>query len=56
MLAPTTLFAPPGITPDLTIALIFGLLQRKLLGLTVIYGLSGEALSTLACNGLGAGV
>jgi len=45
------LFAPIGITPDLTIALIFGFVAKEIVvgSLAVIYGLSGEALSgTLA--------
>lgn len=41
------LFAPIGITPDLTIALIFGFVAKEIVvgSLAVIYGLSGEALN-----------
>jgi len=41
------LFAPIGITPDLTIALIFGFVAKEIVigSLAVIYGLSGQALS-----------
>jgi len=41
------LFAPLGITPELTIALIFGFVAKEIVigSLAVIYGLSGEALS-----------
>jgi ferrous iron transport protein B len=41
------LFAPIGITPDLTIALIFGFVAKEIVigSLAVIYGLSGDALS-----------
>jgi len=41
------LFAPVGITPDLTIALIFGFVAKEIVigSLAVIYGLSGQALS-----------
>jgi ferrous iron transport protein B len=41
------LFAPIGITPELTIALIFGFVAKEIVigSLAVIYGLSGEALS-----------
>ena len=45
------LFAPIGITPDLTIALIFGFVAKEIVigSLAVIYGMSGQALSgTLA--------
>lgn len=45
------LFAPLGITPDLTIALIFGFVAKEIVigSLAVIYGMSGQALSgTLA--------
>jgi ferrous iron transport protein B len=45
------LFAPLGITPELTIALIFGFVAKEIVvgSLAVIYGLSGTALSgTLA--------
>jgi len=45
------LFAPLGITPELTIALIFGFVAKEIVigSLAVIYGLSGDALSgTLA--------
>jgi ferrous iron transport protein B len=40
-------FAPLGITPELTIALIFGFVAKEIVigSLAVIYGLSGEALS-----------
>ena len=40
------LFAPTGITPELTIALIFGFVAKEIVigSLAVIYGLSGEAL------------
>ena len=44
-------FAPIGITPELTIALIFGFVAKEIVigSLAVIYGLSGQALSgTLA--------
>lgn len=44
-------FAPLGITPDLTLALIFGFVAKEIVigSLAVIYGLSGQALSgTLA--------
>jgi ferrous iron transport protein B len=41
------LFSPIGITPELTIALIFGFVAKEIVigALAVIYGLSGEALS-----------
>ena len=41
------LFAPTGITPELTIALIFGFVAKEIVigALAVIYGLSGHALS-----------
>ena len=41
------LFAPIGISPELTIALIFGFVAKEIVigSLAVIYGLSGEALS-----------
>ncbi|MEI7842536.1 MAG: ferrous iron transport protein B [Gallionellaceae bacterium] len=41
------LFAPIGITPELTIALIFGFVAKEIVigSLAVIYGLSGDALS-----------
>jgi ferrous iron transport protein B len=41
------LFAPLGITPDLTLALIFGFVAKEIVigSLSVIYGLSGQALS-----------
>ena len=41
------LFAPVGITPQLTIALIFGFVAKEIVigSLAVIYGLSGHALS-----------
>jgi len=41
------LFAPTGITPGLTIALIFGFVAKEIVigSLAVIYGLSGHALS-----------
>jgi ferrous iron transport protein B len=41
------LFAPLGITPELTIALIFGFVAKEIVigSLAVIYGLSGDALS-----------
>jgi ferrous iron transport protein B len=41
------LFAPLGITPDLTLALIFGFVAKEIVigSLAVIYGLSGQALS-----------
>lgn len=41
------LFAPIGITPELTIALIFGFVAKEIVigALAVIYGLSGAALS-----------
>lgn len=41
------LFAPIGITPDLTIALIFGFVAKEIVigSLAVIYGMSGQALS-----------
>jgi ferrous iron transport protein B len=45
------LFAPLGITPELTIALIFGFVAKEIVigSLAVIYGLTGTALSgTLA--------
>lgn len=45
------LFAPLGISPDLTIALIFGFVAKEIVigSLAVIFGLSGDALSnTLA--------
>lgn len=45
------LFEPVGITPELTIALIFGAVAKEIVigSLAVIYGLGGEALSgTLA--------
>ncbi len=40
-------FAPIGITPDLTIALLFGFVAKEIVigSLAVIYGLSGQALS-----------
>jgi ferrous iron transport protein B len=40
------LFAPIGITPELTIALIFGFVAKEIVigSLAVIYGLSGETL------------
>ncbi len=40
------LFAPLGITPELTIALIFGFVAKEIVigSLAVIYGMSGEAL------------
>lgn len=40
------LFAPLGITPELTIALIFGFVAKEIVigSLAVIYGLSGDAL------------
>lgn len=40
------LFAPTGITPELTIALIFGFVAKEIVigSLAVIYGLSGTAL------------
>jgi ferrous iron transport protein B len=40
-------FAPVGITPDLTIALLFGFVAKEIVigSLAVIYGLSGQALS-----------
>ncbi|MBK9160041.1 MAG: ferrous iron transport protein B [Nitrosomonadales bacterium] len=40
-------FAPIGITPELTIALIFGFVAKEIVigSLAVIYGLSGEALN-----------
>ena len=42
------LFSPLGITPELTIALIFGFVAKEIVigSLAVIYGLSGDALST----------
>jgi ferrous iron transport protein B len=42
------LFAPVGITPQLTIALIFGFVAKEIVigSLAVIYGLSGHALSS----------
>jgi ferrous iron transport protein B len=42
-----TLFAPLGINPQLTIALIFGFIAKEIVigALAVIYGLSGTALS-----------
>jgi ferrous iron transport protein B len=42
------LFAPTGITPALTIALIFGFVAKEIVigSLAVIYGLSGHALSS----------
>ncbi|TXT24651.1 MAG: ferrous iron transport protein B [Gallionellaceae bacterium] len=41
------LFEPVGITPELTIALIFGFVAKEIVigSLAVIYGLGGEALS-----------
>jgi ferrous iron transport protein B len=41
------LFAPIGITPDLTIALIFGFVAKEIVigSLAVIYGMSGQDLS-----------
>ncbi|MBI1174382.1 MAG: ferrous iron transport protein B [Sideroxydans sp.] len=41
------LFAPTGITPELTIALIFGFVAKEIVigSLAVIYGLSGHALT-----------
>ena len=41
------LFAPIGISPDLTIALIFGFVAKEIVigSLAVIYGLSGQALN-----------
>jgi ferrous iron transport protein B len=41
------LFKPIGITPELTIALIFGFVAKEIVigSLAVIYGLSGQALS-----------
>lgn len=41
------IFAPIGITPDLTIALIFGFVAKEIVigSLAVIYGMSGQALS-----------
>ena len=41
------IFAPIGITPELTIALIFGFVAKEIVigSLAVIYGLSGQALS-----------
>jgi ferrous iron transport protein B len=41
------LFAPLGITPELTIALIFGFVAKEIVvgSLAVIYGLSGDALT-----------
>jgi ferrous iron transport protein B len=40
-------FAPLGITPDLTIALLFGFVAKEIVigSLSVIYGMSGAALS-----------
>jgi ferrous iron transport protein B len=40
-------FAPIGITPDLTIALIFGFVAKEIVigSLAVIYGMGGQALS-----------
>ena len=42
------LFAPLGITPELTIALIFGFVAKEIVvgSLAVIYGLSGDALTS----------
>lgn len=42
------LFAPIGISPELTIALIFGFVAKEIVigSLSVIYGLSGPALSS----------
>jgi ferrous iron transport protein B len=45
------IFSPLGISPDLTIALIFGFVAKEIVigSLAVIYGMSGDALSgTLA--------
>jgi len=41
------LFAPLGITPELTIALLFGFVAKEIVigSLAVIYGMSGDALS-----------
>jgi ferrous iron transport protein B len=41
------IFAPLGVTPDLTLALIFGFVAKEIVigSLAVIYGLSGQALS-----------
>lgn len=42
------IFSPIGISPDLTIALIFGFVAKEIVigSLAVIYGMSGDALST----------
>jgi ferrous iron transport protein B len=42
------LFSPIGITAELTIALLFGFVAKEIVvgSLAVIYGLSGEALSS----------
>ena len=47
------IFSPIGISPDLTIALIFGFVAKEIVigSLAVIYGMSGDALSgTLAAR------
>ena len=47
------IFSPIGISPDLTIALIFGFVAKEIVigSLAVIYGMSGDALSgTLAAQ------
>lgn len=48
------LFAPVGITPELTIALIFGFVAKEIVigSLAVIYGLSGEALGVALAHQL----
>ncbi len=48
------LFAPLGITPDLTIALMFGFVAKEIVigSLAVIYGQSGDALSSLLTHQL----
>ncbi len=48
------LFAPIGITPELTIALIFGFVAKEIVigSLAVIYGLGGDELSTVLARQL----
>ncbi len=48
------LFNPIGITPELTIALIFGFVAKEIVigALAVIYGLGGEALSGMLAHRL----
>lgn len=48
------LFDPIGVTPELTIALIFGFVAKEIVigSLAVIYGLGGEALSSMLAHKL----